>query len=329
MAAFYDIVTTDAALLSAVRNTLIAAGWQTTTNANPYSSTYYVYKSPGASNTCGVDWFIATWVDTTNHRVAIMPFEEFSDVATPQYRKFVPTASATPAGDGYHSQALQNLGSFTNTPAMIVLERSSATAGGAAVVVRATLDMFAAMSNTAQVARKGGICGPIEPFSWNTERPDLFLVYNPISGQPAGATYPPAASAAIGTGGLNTNCVAVAKDTIPGVLGTSTSWRAYIGTPGFFLETAGSVGTAALYADGDRDGWDQQQLLTWDGWIVQWSTNNTVPRIKLHGKMRDIVYCGGAWADVGALIYIDSTPYRCIGAGDSANQTRGIYVKWT
>lgn len=330
MAFYYSTsVGTDAALLSAVRNTLISAGWQTTTNANPYTNTidYYVYKSPGTSNLSGVDWFVATWADTTNHRVGVMAFEEFNDAATPQYRKFTPAANATPGPDFYHQGVLQSVGAFTGSPGGIVLERATGSTGNAAVLVRATLDMVVAATISTQGTRKGGWVGCLDWASWNTERPDLFLAVNPYSGQPQNGGYPPVMAAAL-PAGTTAFCHSFARDNIANAVGGSTAFQSYGGYSNIMFDyVAGS--STQFWTYSMRDGWDAGRMNVGDYWVVQWASNASVmPRIKMHGRLRDVVVVPNLLVDIGDLLTLDGVPYRSFGT--NTNQYgRGLFVKAT
>lgn len=331
--AYSATITTDAGLLDIVKTTMTTAGWTATTNANPYNTggvDYYVLKSLAASNSSGVEWYMALWLDTTNHRLGIMPFEQFSDVATPQYRKFCPGVGATPGGDGYHQQALQNLGSFTGSPGGIVLERSTAAAGTCVVNVRATLDAVVVGNISHQAAWRGGYAGSVDFSAGNTERPalvclggallsNLFLNY---------AALPPTMAAALPAG--TTPGGSGAKDLLPLIHGASTQFNVSGGNVGHALNTA--AGGSTYFNYGWHDAIDPTHLDSWDYLIWQWpitaATAATWARIKIWGKLRDIVCITGMMPLLGDSITVGTDTYRAIGTHVTPYQ-RSVWVKAT
>lgn len=323
--AFSSTLATDADFRDYVRTALTTAGWSTTTNANPYTSTidYYVYKSPAASNSANVDWFVAVWMDTTNHRVAIMPFQEFSDVATPTYRKFCPGVSATPGGDGYHQQAAAAIGAFTGTPGGLVLERST---GSGTILIRVTMDAIVVASKSSAGTRYNGYCGFPEYTAQNTERPGLMCVSGTAALQLLNTTYPATMAATLPVASQG---VSVARDTVPGILGANTNFAVCATSVNYLLNqfASGTPDSVAL-----RDGYDSSKVLTWD-YLVFTEPNGSIgaaaqPKTKLWGKLRDCVTASGLQPDIGDLLTIGGVSYRCWGM-HSTNYQRAIYVKAT
>lgn len=86
---------------TALATPMANAGWTAVETATPGGTAAYdVYKSPGASNAIGTDWYLAIGrVDSTAANLQVRLFEQW-DAGNKKAIKYAPSATSTPAGDG-------------------------------------------------------------------------------------------------------------------------------------------------------------------------------------------------------------------------------------
>ena len=85
---------------TALATPMANAGWTAVETVTPGTAAHDVYKSPGASNAIGTDWFLAIGhADSTAANLQVRLFEQW-DATNKKAIKYAPSATSTPASDG-------------------------------------------------------------------------------------------------------------------------------------------------------------------------------------------------------------------------------------